>query len=33
MSRRHNGKSERYAKLRFWLLNSPAWRSLQGCTQ
>ena len=28
MSRRHKGKSERYVKLRFWLLNSPAWQSL-----
>ena len=28
MSRRHKVKSERYVKLRFWLLNSPAWKSL-----
>ena len=28
MSRRHKVKSERYVKLRFWLLNSLAWQSL-----
>ena len=29
MSRPHKGKSERYVKQRFWLLNSPAWQSLR----
>ena len=28
MSKRHGYKYERYVKLRFWLLNSPAWQSL-----
>jgi DNA-binding transcriptional regulator YhcF (GntR family) len=28
VSKRHGYKYERYVKLRFWLLNSPAWQSL-----
>jgi len=28
MSKRYRDKRERYVKLRFWLLNSPAWQSL-----
>ena len=28
MSKRYRDKGERYVKLRFWLLNSPAWKSL-----
>ena len=33
MRKRYRDKGERYVKLRFWLLNLPAWQSLQGCTQ
>jgi hypothetical protein len=29
-ARKDKGKRERYVSLRYWLLNSPAWRSLTG---
>jgi hypothetical protein len=28
VNKRHGYKYKRYVKLRFWLLNSPAWQSL-----